>query len=134
MTKCRLFLLIVQLLCTSLVAAPFHHGSTFQRDGLQVVQADNLAKNVVSSVNESHFPRFILQQVSADELFQEIIIPLNSDLTRTRLSIHHKAIQPDEEPLILSPGKNDATSFQISASYHFSSTDFHSYLFRLKPF
>jgi hypothetical protein len=134
MYKCRLFSLIVQLLCISLVAAPVHSYTTLQHTDLVLAGAKSQAGDLPSSNNELNFPQFTFQQLMPDELFQEIIIPLNTDLSRSRLSIHSKLIQPYRQQLIFSSVKNDATTIQVSASYYFSSTNFHSYLFRLKPF
>ncbi|RZL15248.1 MAG: hypothetical protein EOO89_13960 [Pedobacter sp.] len=189
MNKCRLIFLIVQLFCTSLLAAPSHahngvlgvYDSRFpadpdHSDGLEngdqaegfvdadpsgilvdadrtdlladVDQAEALDDIYYSEAFEDeqtvrigaalHFQLltipFRIQQLRADELVPETMIPLNNDLRRARLTTTDKEILPPIHQILISPAIIDATSFQISASYHFSATDFHGYLFRLKPF
>ncbi|MHA4847175.1 hypothetical protein ACX0G7_23615 [Flavitalea antarctica] len=185
MNKYRIFSLIVQLICTSLVAAPLQSVTVHSDADPATIQVntsfanakshrasvadltDNIAdltdhtadaKDLIAyatdyivfatndignatdyitnaaDYSKSIFLQFRIHQLSSDELYQEIIIPLNSDLGRSRISANNRLFQPGARQPVFSPLKNDATTFHVSASYHFSSTDFHSYLFRLKPF
>ena len=83
---------------------------------------------------ELYFARLSVHQLSPADVIPEIIIPLNNDLLRSRIAANAKAIPAAPLQIVTSHPLVDATTFQTSASYHFSSTDFHHYLFRLKPF
>src|SRR5688572_28099257 len=133
MNKCRIFFLIVQLICTSLVAAPLQYlkvrldgdpatvevNSWYANSkGHRANTTDHItyATNEIapatdhiantSNYNKDLVPQFRSHQLRADDLYQEIIIPLNSDLGRSRISVHNRLFQPGANQPVFSSLKN----------------------------
>jgi hypothetical protein len=141
MKRSCIFLLVLQVLYSGLFASAT---SSVAKAEVDPCKKFRLSHTVIFSdladFDGIRPSRGIYQHVQQPdhELGNDIIISLNSDLRRSRIA---KAVAAFADVshvihIILHTSflPKDATSPGSHSSYNFSSTDYHRYIFRLKPF